>query len=133
MSQFENGSIAVRTFNPHSGQPARAVQAWQILIGKAMNRQTMTYQDLSRLMYGKSAAGVIARILGHIAFYCIDNGLPPLTAIVVGKRRGTPGDEIPISAANIDEEREKVYRQNWYDLYPPSEKQLTESADRHSK
>ena len=78
----------MRRFNPHASQPARAVQAWQILIGMAKNRQTTTYLGLSQLMFGRDAAGVLAQILGHLAFYCIDNDLPPLTSIVVGKRRG---------------------------------------------
>jgi hypothetical protein len=119
-------------FNPHAGQPARAVQAWQILVGKAMNRQTVTYQGLSRLMFGRDAAGVLAAILGHIAFYCIDNGFPPLTSIVVGKDRGTPGAEIPINSAAVDQEREKVYRFDWYDVYPPSEQELSAAASAHS-
>ena len=118
-------------FNPHSQHPARAVQAWQILIGKAMNRQTVTYEGLSRLMYGKRAAGVLASILGHIAFYCIDHDLPPLTAIVVGKRGGKPGEEIPIDPATIDEEREKVYRHDWYDVYPPNENELGAAYSDH--
>ena len=122
----------MRTFNPTSGHPARAVQAWQILINKAMNRQTVTYQGLSRLMYGKSAAGVLASILGHIAFYCIDHDLPPLTSIVVGKRRGTPGEEIPIDPATLDQEREKVYQRDWYDIYPPSEAKLSTASSRHA-
>lgn len=70
----------MKKFNPTAKQPARAVQAWQILIGRAMNRQTITYHHLSQLMYGKSAAGVVNKILGHIAFFCEDNKLPPLTA-----------------------------------------------------
>jgi len=77
-------SNPMKTFNPTAEHPARAVQAWQILVGKAMNRQTVTYKGLSKLMYGKEAAGVLAAILGHIAFYCEDNNIPPLTALVVG-------------------------------------------------
>jgi hypothetical protein len=65
----------VKTFNPTAEHPARAVQAWQILVGKAMNRQTVTYEGLSKLMYGKEAAGVLAGILGHIAFYCEDSNI----------------------------------------------------------
>ena len=80
--------MSARRFNPSSNQPARAVQAWQILVGKAMNRQTVTYLGLSRLMYGKDAQGVLARILGHVAYFCEDNSLPPLTAIVVAKNKG---------------------------------------------
>jgi hypothetical protein len=122
----------VRTFNPTSQHPARAVQAWQILVSNAMNRQTLTYLGLSRLMYGKNAAGVLSNVLGHIAYYCIDNNLPPLTAIVAGKSSGSPGWEIPIDPAAVDIERERVYRQNWYDIYPPSEDELSASAARHA-
>ena len=123
----------MRKFNPTANHAARAVQAWQILIGMAHNRQTTTYKGLSELMYGKSAAGVLAQILGHIAFYCIDNDLPPLTAIVVGKGSGAPGGEIPLERAAIDEEREKVYRYDWYDVYPASEKELAKAASKPRK
>ncbi|HKN34745.1 MAG: hypothetical protein DMG41_38590 [Acidobacteria bacterium] len=68
----------IRRFNPTSEHPARAVQAWEILVSKAMNRQTVTYELLSALMYGKKAQGVLNAVLGHVAFYCEDNGLPPL-------------------------------------------------------
>jgi hypothetical protein len=114
----------MKTFNPTSEHPGRAVQAWQILVGKAMNRQTVTYEGLSKLMYGKEAAGVLARVLGHIAFYCIDNDIPPITALVIEKGLGKPGDRIPVDPARIDEERENVYQFDWYNVYPPSEAEL---------
>jgi hypothetical protein len=121
----------MNTFNPSSSQPARAVQAWQILVGKAMNRQTITYEDLSICMYNKKAQGVLAKILGHIAFYCNDNRLPGLTSIVVGKWRGTPGSEIPIDLSRIDEYREKVFKYNWYNVCPPFEEELKSAFDNH--
>ena len=80
----------MQQFNPSSSHPLRALQAWQILIGAAMNRQTLTYLGLSQKMYKKNAQGVLDKILGHVAFYCDDNDLPALTSIVVGKGRGTP-------------------------------------------
>ena len=121
----------MKNFNPKSSHPHRAVQAWQILVGMAMNRQTVTYQGLSKLMYGKEAAGVLDQILGHIAFFCIDNTLPPLTSIVVGKIRGTPGRDIPVDPATIDKEREKVYGHDWFDIYPPSSPDLARAFARH--
>jgi len=120
----------MRNFNPHSSSSERAVQAWQILVGKAMNRQTMTYELLSQLMYRKDAAGVLASILGHIAFYCEDNGLPPLTSIVVGKGGGKPGVGIPVDRANIDELRERVYTCDWYDVYQPTCSELEASFNK---
>lgn len=90
-----------------------------------MNRQTITYERLSKLMYGKTAAGVLAQVLGHIAFYCKDHQLPLLTALVIVKGVGRPGDRIPVSPASVDEERENVYGYDWYDVYPPSEAELS--------
>lgn len=119
-------------FNPHASHSARAVQAWQILVCKAMNRQTITYEALSELMYGKSAAGVLAQILGHIAFFCNDNDLPALTSIVVGKVRGAPGVQIPIDRTTIDEEREKVYQHDWYNVCPPPESELSKAYSAHT-
>jgi hypothetical protein len=123
----------VKTFNPKAEHPARAVQAWQILLSKAMNRQTVTYEGLSILMYKKEAAGVLAAILGHIAFYCMDNDIPPLTTLVVGKGPGKPGDRIPLDPAKFDEERERVYQYDWYDIYPPSEADLAAAFKKHQK
>lgn len=117
----------MRTFNPISTHPQRAVQAWQILVGRAKNRQTETYQGLSKLMYGHDASGVLSSILGHICFYCLEHGLPPLNTIVVGKGRGTPGENIPIDPSTIDEERERVYAFDWYDVHPPTADELAEA------
>ena len=122
----------MRQFNPHASQSARALQAWQILVCKAANRQTITYEALSELMFGKSAAGVLGQILGHVAFLCMDNDLPALTSIVVGKFRGAPGDEFPLDPATIDVEREKVYRHDWYNIYPPTENELSKAYSEHS-
>jgi hypothetical protein len=123
----------VKHFNPTSSHPDRAIQAWQILVGKAMNRQSVTYLGLSILMYGKKAAGVLDEILGHIAFFCIDSGLPPLSAIVVGKTRGAPGEGIPLDPVTIDREREKVYDFDWYDICPPSAGELAAAFASHTK
>jgi len=111
----------MQSFNPTSSRPARAVQAWQILICKATNRQTITYEGLSLLMFKREAAGVLGPIVGHIGYYCQDNGIPILTAIVVGKTSGTPGEGVLVDPANLDEERERVYNHDWFNIYPPSE------------
>jgi len=98
-----------------------------------MNRQTVTYEGLSELMYGKQAAGVLAAILGHIAFYCEENQIPPLTTLVVGKGPGKPGDKIPVDPAQIDEKRELVFKQDWYDICPPSEAEFAAAYKKHHK
>ena len=121
----------MKKFNPSSTHPDRAVQAWQILVGAAMSRQTLTYKGLGELMYHRQAQGVLDKILGHIAFYCIDQKLPPLTSIVVGLGRGTPGKDIPMDLALRDKERERVYACDWYDIYPPGGDAMHKSYLRH--
>lgn len=122
----------MRTFNPSSSHSARAVQCWQILVGKAMNRQTVTYEGLGELMFQRRAAGVLAQILGYVAFYCNDQGLAPLTTLVVRKSGGEPGSGIPVDQTTIDAQREDVYSTDWFDIYPPSEEELSEAYARHS-
>lgn len=77
----------------------------------------------------KPAAGVLNEILGHVAFYCIDHELPPLTSIVVNAR-GIPGYGIPAELATIDAQREDVYAHDWYDIYPPDEEELVASFEK---
>ena len=84
-------------------------------------------------MYGKEAAGVLAQILGHIAFYCVDENIPALTTLVVGKRPGKPGEGIPLDLKRIDKERERVYRRDWYDIYPPSEADFAAARRKRKK
>ncbi len=122
-----------RHFNPSSDWPHRALQAWVILVGMAMNRQTATYTGLSSLMYGKEAAGVLGNILGHIAYYCEDNDLPQLNVLVVGKDRGTPGELIPLAPAEIDAIREAVYATDWYDIIPPATEELAAAFNSRKK
>lgn len=123
----------MKQFNPSSKREERAVQAWQILVGAAMNRQTLTYKLLSIKMFKKEASGVLDKTLGHIAFFCKDNYLPALTTIIVGENRGTPGRDIPLDAERFDLAREEVYRRDWYDIYPPTAEELLFAFKKNSK
>lgn len=121
----------MKRFNPSSTHPLRALQAWQILCGAAMNRQTLTYLRLSELVYGKPAQGVLDRVLGHVAYFCRDNDLPVLTCIVVNQNTGLPGQDIPMSLEELNAERERVYAEDWYDIQPPSASELLASFERN--
>ncbi len=114
----------LRRFNPSSTIEGRAIQAWLILVSRAMNRQTITYQGLSMLMYPREAPGVLDKILGRILTYCKKNDLPLLSVIVVNKERGTPGQAEKLYP-ELDGERERVYGCNWYDICPPTEEDFT--------
>ena len=115
----------MKKFNPSCSAEERALQAWLILIGAAKNRQTLTYEGLSILMFKKKASGVLSRILGHIASYCDENELPQLNVIVVEKYEGIPGKEIPLEPDKLNKERELVYEKDWYDIFPPSSDDLS--------
>ena len=110
--------------------PERAAQVWQILVAAAMDRRTMTYLGLSELMYGRPASGVLDAILGHVAHFCNEHSLPPLTSIVVNKATGVPGDGIPIE--NLPNVREEVYDFDWFDILAPTPKQLKKSYERNA-
>lgn len=122
----------MKTFSQQATHPARALQAWQILISTAKNRQIYTYKKLSELMYGRAAQGVIASILGHIAYFCNEYGLPPLTALVVNEKTGLPGEGIPTDK-DLNAIREEIYAFDWYDVYPPSESELKEIYEKNKQ
>lgn len=115
-----------RRFSEIKTQPTRALQIWQILIGKAHNRQTMTYGELADLL-GFKGAGILGGMLAPIMFYCEKHGLPPLSSLVVNQETGLPGEGLT-SPSNLHAEREAVYRYDWYGLYPPTPEEFMEAT-----
>lgn len=106
-------------FDNHRHNHYRALQIWQILIGKAHNRQLTTYKEVSTLL-GYKGSGVLGDPLGHIAFYCNLNNLPALTSIVVNEETGEPGQSIPIPKDKIHTNQANVFQYNWFGIIPPS-------------
>lgn len=94
----------------------RAMQVWQILVGAAHNRQTLTYGHIAEHLEFEGA-GVLAQILGCIMNYCDDSGLPPLTCLIVNKTTGLPGIGLT-TVENLPAAREEVYKLNWFALNP---------------
>ena len=100
---------------------ARGLQIWQILIGKAHNRQILTYGGLAKLM-GIRGAGVLSAMLGHVMYVCIQEGLPPLTILVVNQTTGVPG--AGLLDGDFHALREQVLNYEWFKIYPPTEAEL---------
>ena len=111
-------------FNNHPTWSYRALQTWLILIGKAANRQTLTYGDLAGLL-GFDGASVLAHPLDRILCYCEVHELPPLTCLVVNQSTGLPGDGLQID--NLHSDRERVYNYAWYGLIPPTPEELAQA------
>lgn len=116
---------AMKQFADAHRNTARALQIWQILIGRAHQRQTVTYAELARLM-GMKGAGVLSRMLDPVRLVCDAHGLPPLTILVVNATTGLPGEGLP--QAELHAERERVFRHDWNAIYPPSEAELRDPA-----
>ena len=115
----------MRTFDSIRTVESRAVQIWQILVGLAYNRQTVTYEKLSKLLEFKGA-GTMGQFLEPIMKYCKLNGLPPLTVLVVEKYLGVPGAGLT-TVQNADLGREQVYEYNWFNVYPPDETEFAQA------
>ena len=97
----------------------RALQAWQILVGKAYNRQIVRYDELSKLMeYSDNRP--LSTILGCIMYFCDQNNLPPLTILVVNQD-GVPGGGFTTEILdNYHARREEVHNYEWYKIVPPT-------------
>jgi hypothetical protein len=121
--------MALRYFKDNPTLNSRALQIWQILISKAHNRETITYEALAELLEYKGV-GVLGRQLGRIWAFCKYHDLPPLTVLVVGKHTGKPGpglEEYKDIEGTFDQAREDAFGHNWYRLYPPSEAGFAET------
>ena len=114
----------MRKFSDEPNHPLRALQIWQILIGAAHNRQIITYGMLADIL-SYHGAGTLAQPLGHIMYYCQQNELPPLTILVVNQDTGLPGEGL--TGAELNADRESVFRYDWYSLVPPTPDELREA------
>ncbi len=108
---------------------ARAQQIYLILIGMASQRRIATYGIIAE-MIGFGGAGVLSNILGHIMFWCQDNELPSLTALVVNQETGLPGEGL-VAADDLDAERERVFAFDWFAILPPTQLELEQSRGAH--
>ncbi len=99
----------------------RAVQIWAVLVWAARHGQTITYDDLGKLI-GVPRQG-LAPILAHIQSYCEKRGkgTPILTAIVVGKHNGLPSGGCHIAPENAPAEFQRVFNYKWDKINPTPE------------
>ena len=97
--------------------PEIALRIWQVLIGAAHNRQTLTYKMLADLIGGGMEPRTLAPHLWRVSNYCTRKGLPPLTVLVVGKHTGRPSTDL--ISQDPDRDRERVFNQLWFQFGPP--------------
>lgn len=105
----------------------QAQQVWLILVSFAMHATrkmaTMTYGDLALAMgHDNARAGhTLARQLGIVGRYCIENDLPPLNVLVVNQQTNVPGSEVVLrQGRSVREEQKAVLREDWFSVRVPT-------------
>ena len=93
----------------------RAAQIWPILTLCATRRQSLTYDQLARLI-GVLRPG-LGQLLEPMQSYCILNSLPPLTVLVVSNIDGVPGPGF-IAAEHVPSAQAQVYSFDWLSRQP---------------
>jgi hypothetical protein len=116
----------IRYFKDESSYPTRAYQIWLILIGAARNRQILNYGIVADILEYGGPTPVIES-LGHIMYWCAENRLPPLTALVVNQKTGEPGGGLTTGGLK---DLEAVYSYPWYLVIPPSPEELAQAYRR---
>lgn len=90
----------------------RACQIWSVLAWASHHRQTLTYGMLGRLV-GIPAAG-LGQLLEPVQSYCLINGLPPLTILVVQQGSGLPGSGFTgATASEFAKAQSAVFAYDW--------------------
>lgn len=105
----------------------RATQIWPLLTLCASRRQTLTYDNLGRLI-GVPRQG-LGQLLEPIQSLCILRKLPPLTVLVVSDIDGVPGTGF-IAAEHVPSAQARVFSHDWLSAPPPDTAAFDEAASR---
>ena len=109
----------------------RAWEIWPIFVDKASRRETITYGELAESIGIPGAAHGMGEYLNPIMWYCANQGLPPLTAVVVNQDTGRPGAGlITIDPENVDEVWKSVFGHNWRGVCQPTPEELKREENR---
>lgn len=96
---------------------------WIVLTGwvQYRNGKTVTYGELAELMgYERQAGRTLAEALGMVSLYCLYNGLPPLSCIVVARNSNAPGWEGMIPhGSSVLKEQKRVWKTKWLQFRTP--------------
>jgi putative restriction endonuclease len=91
------------------------LQIWQLLIGAARLRQTLTYKLVAETI--GMGAGTMSQPLELIMRFCEREQLPPLTVLVVNQETGRPGSGLS-TLEEINRDRECVFNYEWFRMTP---------------
>jgi len=106
-------------FDQLSSAPARALQIYLILIGCAANQQTITYAKLAERL-GLLTPSWLFVSLGHLAEWCLHEGLAPLTSLAIAEDTGAPGPGYPLPLESLAAQQNRARIFDWYAIVPPA-------------
>ena len=99
-------------------QEERACKTWNVLSDTAKNKNLISYKELGVKTGIHHRA--VKYALSLIQDYCMDNGYPPLTILVINQNTGKPGGGfIAWDIENSEDGVNKVYGKNWKSLNNP--------------
>jgi putative restriction endonuclease len=99
----------------------RAQQLWAVLALAATDHRLLTYDEVARITGLPRQS--IGDCLRPIQAYCMQNGFPHLTSIVVSEKTGLPGDGF-IADADAPAAQMRVFKWNWLETKAPSAEQF---------
>jgi putative restriction endonuclease len=93
-----------------------ARRIWPVLVAVARNGRKITYLELARRI--DSSTPRLGRQLDLIQQFCTEQGLPQITALVVGKHSGVPETGFTAGRPDVNEDWQAVWDHKWSDFNP---------------
>lgn len=94
----------------------RALQLWSVLALAAWTRTVLTYEEVANLTGLPNDCG---NVLGHIHYYCVQNGLPLLPTLVISKHTGKPSTS-QYNNVELTVEHRRCFAHDWMGQGVPS-------------
>jgi hypothetical protein len=108
----------------------RAAQLWSVLVFAAREQHILSYELTGKLTGLPERA--VGENLSPIQDYCKQNGLPPLTVLVVSEKTGVPGGGFT-AAQDILPAQARVFVYDWLSLRRTPTPEDFEQAARKAK
>ena len=103
----------------------RAAQLWSVLTLAARQQIILSYDVAGKLTGLPQFA--VGDNLSPIQDYCIQNGLPPLTALVVSEKTGLPSEGF-IAAQDVLPAQTRVFVYDWLSRTTPTPEDFEQAS-----
>ena len=112
-------------------QYTTALEIWDVLTERAINRETLTFNDLANIIFGEKKGAAVNPFLTVLGLFCKERELPHLTVLVVRQGQQKPGKSFLGDWDRVDDERERVFACDWHWSIRPTRDQLKQVRDKN--